>query len=157
MSERMAGNQDSRDDLRDARWRPAAIPLAVWAMLLGSLAGVQGAFGGRLLPVLVQGGAAALIAVVALAIVLAPRISRRRAPGLRTVPALSIASALAAVSIAAILDGASIGSWLIIGGVLGLALAAGGLAREHRAERRARRAATDAPVIERRPAEGRSR
>jgi len=157
MSGRVAGSQDSRDDLRDARWRPAAIPLAVWALLLGSLAGVQGAFGGHLLPVLVQGGAAALIAVVALAIVLAPRIARRGAPGLRTVPVLSIASALAAVSIAAILDGASIGSWLIIGGVLGLALAAGGLVREHRAEHRARRAATDAPVIERRRAEGRSR
>ena len=157
MSERVPGNRNSRDDLRDARWRPAAIPLAVWALLLGSLAGIQGAFGGHLLPVLVQGGAATLMAVVALAIVLAPRITGRGVPGLRTVPGLSFASALAAVSIAAILDGASIGSWLIIGGVLGLALAIGGLVREHRAERCDRRAGTDASIIKRPPAEGSSR
>ncbi|MGI8557763.1 MAG: hypothetical protein ACR2ND_05570 [Solirubrobacteraceae bacterium] len=124
-----------------ARWRPAAAPLAVWALLLGTLAGVQAGFGGDLLPVLVQGGAAAATGLIALAVLLGSRIERRRATGVRSVPDLSIASALAAVSLAAMLSGAAVGSWLIIGGGLGLAAAMGGLIREWRAERRAREAA----------------
>lgn len=130
-----------RDRPGDERWRPSAAPLAGWALLLGALAGVQAGFGGQLLPVLVQAGAAALMALIALGIVAAPRLTGHRAPGLRPVPALSLAGALAGVSIAAMLDGASIGTWLIIGGGLGLALAVGGLTRERRAESRARRAA----------------
>lgn len=128
----------------NARWRPAAAPVAFWALLLGVLAAVQAGFGGGPLPVLVQGGAAAATGLIAVAILLASRIERRRAAGLRAVPDLSIASALAAVSIAAMLSGAAVGSWLIIGGGLGLAAAIGGLAREWRAERRARSVAGSA-------------
>jgi len=127
----------------NAGWRPAAAPVAFWALLLGVLAGVQAGFGGGLLPVLVQGGAAAATGLLAVAIVLAARIERRRAARLRTVPDLSIATALAAVSIAAMLSGAAVGSWLTIGG-LGMATAIGGLARERRAERRARSVAGSA-------------
>lgn len=125
----------------NARWRPAAAPLGFWALLLGVLAGVQAGFGGDVLPVLVQGGSAAVVALIAVAIVLATRIEHRRAAGLRTVPDLSMASALAAVSLAAMLSGVGVGGWLIIGGGLGLAAALGGLAREWRAERRSRDAA----------------
>lgn len=151
MSRAAGAHHGPPDSVGDERWRPSAAPLAGWAVLLGALAGVQAGFGGGLLPVLVQGGAAAMIAAVAVALVVAPRIAKRRAGGLRAVPALSLASALAALSIAAMLDGASIGSWLIIGGGLGLALAVGGLARERRAERRARRAAERALGPEDRP------
>lgn len=125
----------------DAHPAPAAAPIAGWAVLLGALAGVQAAFGGGLLPVLVQGGAAAASALYAAAIVLLGRIRRRRERGLRAVPDLSVASALAAVSIAAMLCGAAAGIWLTIGGAIGLAAALGGLAREFRAARRDRRAA----------------
>ncbi|MGI8430447.1 MAG: hypothetical protein ACR2OB_14365 [Solirubrobacteraceae bacterium] len=130
----------------DAGWWPAAGPLGAWAILLGILAGVQGAFGGNLLPVLVQGGAAALVGAVALAIALMARVRARRASSRRQVPELSLPSALGAVSVAAMLSGATVGSWLIVGGGIGLAAAAGGLLRERRAERRALRAAlsTDA-------------
>ncbi len=125
----------------DSRRRPAAIPFAVWAILLGALAGVQAGFGGQLLPVLVQAGAAALSGMIALGIVLAARTERRRLAGRRTVPELSLASVLATVSLAAMLIGASVGGWLIIGGGLGLVTGAAGLARELRAERRAGRLA----------------
>lgn len=129
------------------RWRPAAVPLAFWALLLGVLAAVQAGFGGDLLPVLVQGGSAAATGLIAVAIVLASRIERRRASRLRAVPDLSMASALAAVSMAAMLSGVAVGSWLIIGGGLGLTAALGGLARERRAERRARAAAGSASSV----------
>ncbi len=130
-----------RSSSGNACWRPAATPLGFWALLLGVLAGVQAGFGGDLLPVLVQGGSAAVVALIAVVIVLATRIERRRVAGLRTVPDLSMASALAAVSLAAMLSGVGVGGWLIIGGGLGLAAALGGLAREWRAERRSRDAA----------------
>lgn len=133
-----AGGQEERAPDGDAARRPSAAPFALWATLLGTLAAVQAGFGGKLLPVLVQGGSAALIAAIALAIFLAPNIRRRRLSGLRTVPELSMASALAAVSMAAMLSGLTIGNWLLIGGGLGLAAALGGLVREHRAEHRAR-------------------
>ncbi len=123
----------------DARRRPAAIPFAVWAVLLGALAGVQAGFGGHLLPVLVQAGAAALSGTIALGIVLAARTERLWLAGRRTIPELSLAGVLATVSLATMLIGASVGGWLIIGGGLGLAAAAAGLVRELRAERRAGR------------------
>ncbi len=93
----------------DARNAPAAVPIAGWALLLGVLAAVQAAFGGGLLPVLVQGGAAAATALYAGAIVLVARARRRRERGLRAVPEISVASTLAAVSITALLCGAAVG------------------------------------------------
>lgn len=130
--------EDRTPSAGDSRWRPAASPLAFWALLFGGLAGLQAAFGGHLLPVLVQAGGAALIGAIALAIFLSPIGRRRPATALRAVPDLSIAAALAGVSLAAMLAGAAIGTWLIIGGGLGLAAALGGLLRERRAEQRSR-------------------
>ncbi|MGI8802019.1 MAG: hypothetical protein ACR2KV_07575 [Solirubrobacteraceae bacterium] len=125
-----------------AGWRPSAAPFGFWAVLLGALAGLQAAFGGSTLPVLLQAAAATVSGSISLGLLLASRRQRRR-PGRRlAVPELSMPTPLAAISVAAIVSGATIGSWLIIGGVLGLVLAGGGLVREHRAERRARLPAT---------------
>jgi hypothetical protein len=128
----------------DAPWRPSAAPFVFWALLLGGLAVLQAAFGGQWLPVLVQAGAAAAAGLIGLAILISPRLVRRRAAGLRTVPDMSLASALVAISSAAMLAGLSVGSWLILGGVLGLGAGGGGLIREHRAARRTRRASVAA-------------
>lgn len=128
----------------DARWPPAAIPFAVWAVLLGASAGLQAGFGGHLLPVLLQAGAAAVGGMIAVGILLAARVQRRTAAGRRVIPELSLATVLVAVSIAAMVTGASIGGWLIIGGGLGLAAGTWGMVREYRAQRRAWSAAPPA-------------
>ncbi|HEY5197052.1 MAG TPA: hypothetical protein VIJ51_08500 [Solirubrobacteraceae bacterium] len=122
----------------DAPWQPSAAPFVFWAVLLGGLSALQAGFGGRSLPVLVQAGAAAATGLIGIVILISPRVIRRRAAGLRTVPDLSLASALVGISLAAMLAGASVGSWLILGGFLGVAAGTGGLVREHRFERRTR-------------------
>ncbi|HWH10963.1 MAG TPA: hypothetical protein VG165_07540 [Solirubrobacteraceae bacterium] len=134
------GEAPGRRPVEDAAYRPAAAPLAFWAILLGALAALQAGFGGKSLPVLVQAGAAGLIGLIALALAAGPRILRRRAGGLRLIPDLSLATPLAAISLAAMLAGATVGTWLILGGFLGLLVGIGGVVREHRAQRRARRA-----------------
>lgn len=118
--------------------RPAAAPFVVWGLLLGALAGLQAAFDGGLLAVLVQAGAGAVALTVGVAILLA---GRQRPAGPLAVPELSLASALAGISAAAIVCGATVGSWLVVGGVLGLGLAGAGLTRERRAQQRATRLA----------------
>lgn len=132
----------------DARWRPAAVPFALWAVLLGIAAGVHAGFGGHVLPVLIQGGGAAVAGAIAIGILLADRLRSRPAGRRRAVPGLSLATALVAVSIAAMVCGAAVGGWLIIGGGLGLAAGVGGLVREHRAQRGAIRAAALQPAQE---------
>jgi hypothetical protein len=124
----------------DAPWQPSAVPFVFWALLLGGLAALQAAFGGHALAVLVQAAAATATGLIGLAILISPRVKRPRAAGLRAVPDLSLASALVGIALAAMVAGASVGSWLILGGFLGLTAGTGGLIREHRAERRARRA-----------------
>jgi hypothetical protein len=119
------------------RWRAAVWPLAAWAALLGALAGLQAGFGGRSLPVLLQSGAAVLCAVIALAIALLARVERRHFERGRPIAELSPPTALAGISLAAVLDGTTVGSWLMIGGVLGLALAGSLLWRARRVLRRA--------------------
>ncbi len=142
--ERGAQPDEVAPPLADARRLPAAIPFAVWAVLLGASAGVQAGFGGHLLPVLLQAGAATVGGLIAVGILLAARVRRRMAGGRRVIPELSLATVLVAVSIAAMVTGASIGGWLIIGGGLGLAAGTGGLVREYRAQRRAGRVASPA-------------
>jgi hypothetical protein len=117
------------------RWRSAVWPLATWAAMLGALAGVQAGFGGRSLPVLLQTGAAVLCGLVALAIALLTRIERRHFERGRPITELSLPTALAGVSLACVLNGTTVGSWLIIGGVLGLALSVSLLWRGRRAIR----------------------
>jgi hypothetical protein len=119
----------------DASARPSATAFVFWGLLLATLAALQAAFGAGLLPVLVQAGAGTAGVAAGIAI----RASRGRRPGARAIPDLSLASPLAALSVAAIVCGAAVGSWLIIGGTLGLGLALTGLVRERRGERRAAR------------------
>jgi hypothetical protein len=139
----------------DAAYRPSAAPLAFWAVLLGALAALQAGFGGLLLPVLVQAGAAALIGLIALAIFVGSIVGRSGGqPGRRMVPDLSLATVLTTVSVAAMLAGATVGTWLILGGFLGLMLGTGGLLREHRAVHRSRRAREAAPASGRAAPEG---
>lgn len=112
--------------------RPAAIPLLVWSAFLGLSTLLQILLGGKLLPVLLLGGAAALIALIAAAVLIAARWAREP----RVSPQRSGASVLLAVGLCAVLCGASVGGWLVIGGC-GVALAGSALlARELRAERR---------------------
>lgn len=120
----------------------SAAPFAFWAVLLGALAAVQAGFGGKSLPVLVQTAAAAVSGLIALALITGPLIVRRRAGAARAIPDLSLSTALVAISLAATLAGATVGTWLILGGFLGLVLGACGLIREYRAQRRARLAIT---------------
>ncbi len=129
------------------RWRSAVWPLAVWAAMLGALAGLQAGFGGRSLPVLLQAGGAVLCGLIALAIALLTRIERRHFERGRPIAELSLPTALAGVSLASILNGTTVGSWLMIGGVLGLALAGSLLWRG----RRAIRARGEAASVEVRP------
>lgn len=123
----------------DASARPSSPAFLGWGLLLAALAGLQAAFGGGLLPVLVQAGAGAASIVAGLAIRVRPGRRRAGGGGARAIPELSLPSTLGAVSVAAVVCGAAVGSWLIIGGTLGLGLALAGLVRELRGERRAAR------------------
>ncbi len=123
------------------RWRSAVWPLAAWAAMLCALAGLQAGFGGRSLPVLLQAGAGVLCGLIALAIALLTRVERRQFERGAPLAELSLPTALAGVSLASVLNGTTVGSWLIIGGVLGLALAGSLLWRGRRANRARREGA----------------
>jgi len=117
--------------------RPAA-PLVFWGSLLATLGGVQAAFGGHLLPVLVQVGGGVAIVLIGVGVLVVNRLAAPRSPGQGArpiaLPTVSVATALAGTSLCAMLAGAAVGTWLVIGGALGLGLAAGGLVRELRAQ-----------------------
>ena len=123
---------------------PAAIPLAGWAAFLALSTAVQILLGGHLLPVALLGGAAALSALIAVGIVAGARRRALSQPSVTAAlapeasPDVSAASAILAVALCALLAGASVGGWLVIGAAI---LGAGGLAllaRELRSERRSR-------------------
>ncbi len=130
--------------------RPA-VPLLLWGSLLALLGALQAAFGGDSLPVLVQVGGGVAMVLIGVGVLGVNRLLAPRQPVLAerpiALPALSLSTALAGVSLCAMLAGAAVGSWLIIGGILGLALAGGGLVRELRAQRAelAERVAEDQP------------
>jgi len=128
-------------------WRRAAGPAAVWALMLAILTVVQLQYP-RTLPVLLQAGAAAATALLAVGILLVSRVRARRrrlaAPPPRApiperepevVPDLSPSSIVLAIGLCVLLTGATVGGWLIIGGSGLVALALFGLARELRQQR----------------------
>jgi len=116
--------------------RAPLIALA-WAALLAVHTTVLIAFGGDELPVLLLGGAAAGAALLGLWLAW-----RGRRPG-RPVPELSRFAALAGVSVAALVIGAELGTWLLLIAAGALALAVFGLLHERReAARRAREVAS---------------
>jgi hypothetical protein len=106
----------------------APLVLLAWALLLAMNTTVLVVLGGDALEIALLGGAAAGVAVLA---VLAAW--RRRSDAVRTLPDLSLPSALAAMAVAGLVVGSELGTWLILiaGGLLALAL--GGLVREGRA------------------------
>lgn len=131
---------DKHDDQKMREWsdalRPAAIPLIGWGIALCISAGIQVAFGGKLLPVLIQAGSGLFIALLGAAVVVISERSNYVIARQRPVPTLSFATVLAAVSITAIINGAAVGVWLIIAGGLGLVFAIAGIIRELRAQHR---------------------
>jgi hypothetical protein len=116
------------------------VAFLVWAVLLGLLAAVLWAVFEEqdLLSVLMPAFAVALTAAIALGGARAARRAAERAFEPQPVPDTSWPPVLAALALALVLLGLEVGTFLVfVGGGLFLA-AAGGLAREWRAERRAR-------------------
>jgi len=116
------------------------VAILVWATLLGLLAAVLWAVFEELdlLSVLLPAFAIALTAAIALGGRAAARRAAARAFAPQTDPDTSWPAVLAGIALVLVLLGLEVGTFLcLIGGGLLLA-AAGGLARERRAERRAR-------------------
>lgn len=115
------------------------VAIVAWAVLLAGLAVVLWAVFEELdlLSVLMPAGAVALTAVLALGGGRAAARAARRALAAQADPDTSWSAVLAAIGLSLVLLGLEVGAFLIfIGGGL-FALAAGGLVREWRAQRRA--------------------
>jgi hypothetical protein len=112
----------------------AAVPFFAWAALLTVLAVVLWAWTSDDLPPAVFGAAAAIVWVAGLVALFV----RRRRPGARPAPDLSLASAFVAFAVAALVLGALVGRWLVYLGAGLLLIGLVGVARELRAQRRAR-------------------
>lgn len=116
------------------------VAIAIWALLLGLLAAVLWAVFEEqdLLSVLLPAFAVGLTAAIALGGAGAARQAAARARAAQADPDTSWPAVLAGVSLVLVLLGLEVGTFLcFVGGGLFVA-AAGGLAREWRAERRAR-------------------
>lgn len=116
--------------------------LLAYGLLLSGLTVVL--FGWRPLEpvtVLQLGGAAALCLVIAALVGLRPAAGERRGGGeeSRGVPDLSVATVLLAAGVVLVVVSPPAGRWLALMGAGILALGAGGLVREARAQRSARR------------------
>jgi O-antigen/teichoic acid export membrane protein len=111
--------------------RPGVV-VAVWGGFLCATTALQALFSGTdRYTVLLLGGAAAGVLVLALVATLTGEARERRRP----IPDLSVATAIAAAGVAAMVLGAELGTWLLL---IGAGVAAGGLAslvRERRGER----------------------
>ena len=112
----------------------AALPLLAWAALLTVLTIVLWLWTSDELPPALFAGAAAIswtAGIVALFV-------RRPRSAVHVAPDLSLAGALLAFGVAALVLGALVGPWLVLIGAGIVLLALGGLAREWRAQRRVR-------------------
>jgi heme A synthase len=116
----------------------SAIPLAVYALLIGIMSAVLWVWTPyTLAPALLSGGAL-LFAVLALVVALRGRTEEREDEIERTVPDLSFATVGVALGIINIVVGLYLGLYLILIGAGILAFGLGGWIREARAQRRAR-------------------
>jgi heme A synthase len=116
----------------------SAIPLAVYALLIGIMSAVLWVWTPyTLAPALLSGGAL-LFAVLALVVALRERAEQREDEIERTVPDLSFATVGVALGIINIVVGLYLGLYLILIGAGILAFGLGGWIREARAQRRAR-------------------
>lgn len=113
-----------------------AAALAFWSGLLAVWAAVLAVWYPDSRAWLLLFGAAAVMAAFAVAVQLAPQA----AAGRRTVPLLSPPAAVLAWAVAIAVTGFAFGLWLLLIGLGLVALAAGGLVREWRAERQEARA-----------------
>jgi hypothetical protein len=119
--------------------RFSAVPLAVYALLIGITSAVLWVWTPYTLPPAMLSGGAVLFAVVA--IVVALRGRRMDARGTRPegeVPDLSFATVGIALGIINVVVGLYLGLYLILIGAGILAFGLGGLIREARAQRRSR-------------------
>jgi hypothetical protein len=110
----------------------------VWALFLAGLTAAQLAFMRETYSYGLLGGAA--LVTVLLGVFLFARRERAVGEGQRFLPDLSYATVALGLGVAAVTVGVPFGTWLLLPGLGLLVLGAGGLAREHRAERRGRRA-----------------
>jgi heme A synthase len=116
----------------------SAIPLAVYALLIGIMSAVLWVWTPYTLPPALLSGGALLFAVLALVVALRERAEQREDEIERTVPDLSFATVGVALGIINILVGLYLGLYLILIGAGILAFGLGGWIREARAQRRAR-------------------
>jgi heme A synthase len=116
----------------------SAIPLAVYALLIGITSVVLWVWTPYTLPPALLSGGALLFAVLALVVALRGRSEEREDDVERTVPDLSFATVGVALGIINILVGLYLGLYLILIGAGILAFGLGGWIREARAQRRAR-------------------
>jgi hypothetical protein len=111
--------------------RPGVV-VAVWGGFLCATTALQALFSGTdRYTVLLLGGAAAGVLVLAVVAALAGEAGARARP----IPDLSVATAIVATGVAAMVLGAELGTWLLL---IGAGVTAAGLAalvRERRAER----------------------
>ena len=110
----------------------------VWSLFLAGLTAAQLVFMRETYSFGLLGGAA--LATVLLGVFLFARRERAVGDGQRFVPDLSYATVALGLGVAAVAVGVPFGTWLVLPGLGLLGLGAGGLAREHRAERRRPRA-----------------
>jgi heme A synthase len=116
----------------------SAIPLAVYALLIGIMSAVLWVWTPYTLPPALLSGGALLFAVLALVVALRERAEQREDEIERTVPDLSFATVGVALGIINIVVGLYLGLYLILIGAGILAFGLGGWIREARAQRRAR-------------------
>jgi heme A synthase len=116
----------------------SAIPLAVYALLIGIMSAVLWVWTPYTLPPALLSGGALLFAVLALVVALRGRTEEREDEIERTVPDLSFATVGVALGIINIVVGLYLGLHLILIGAGILAFGLGGWIREARAQRRAR-------------------
>jgi hypothetical protein len=116
----------------------SAIPLAVYALLIGITSAVLWVWTPYTLPPALLSGGALLFAVLALVVALRGRRETPADEVERTVPDLSFATVGVALGIINIVVGLYLGLYLILIGAGILAFGLGGWIREARAQRRAR-------------------
>ena len=116
----------------------SAVPLALYALLIGITSAVLWIWSPYTLPPALLSGGAVLMLVIAIVVAVRERREKPKDVVDRAVPDLSFAPVGAALGIINILVGLYLGFYLVLIGAGILALGLGGWIREARAERRAR-------------------
>lgn len=116
----------------------SAVPLALYALLIGITSAVLWIWSPYTLPPALLSGGAVLMLVIAIVVAVRERREKPKDAVERAVPDLSFATVGVALGIINILVGLYLGLYLILIGAGILAFGLGGWIREARAERRAR-------------------